>query len=147
MNRNSNHRLLVDSGFFFALFNRKDQHHKDACEKQEWLDILAVVMPWPTLYETVNTRFMRQRETMARMARFESIMRAPGTEFLDDSPYRLAAYNYTIEQAKTRYHDVSLVDSVLYAILDDVNVRIDAMLTFNHRDFADVCRIQNVELL
>lgn len=144
MSRNSNHRLLVDSGFFFALFNPRDQRHEDARDKQEWLDILAVVMPWPTLYETVNTRFVRQRETMAR---FESIMRAPGAEFLDDNPYRLAAYNYTIEQAKTRHHALSLVDSVLYAILDDVNVRIDAMLTFNSRDFADVCRIQNVELL
>ena len=144
MSRNSNHRLLVDSGFFFALFNPRDQRHEDACEKQEWLDILALVMPWPTLYETVNTRFVRQRETIAR---FESIMRAPGTEFLDDNPYRLAAYSYTIGQAKTRHHALSLVDSVLCAILDDVNVRIDAMLTFNHRDFADVCRTQNVELL
>ena len=145
MSRSYNHRLLVDSGFFFALFNPRDQHHDDACEKQDWLEHLAVVMPWPTLYETINTRFVRQPETMAR---FESIMQAPDTEFLDDNPYRLAAYSYTIEQGKTRPHlALSLVDSVLYAILDDVNVRIDAMLTFNHRDFADVCRIKKVELL
>ena len=82
MIRNSNNRLLVDSGFFFALFNPRDQYHKD-----------------------------------------------------------------TIEQAKTHRHAMSLVDTVLYAILDDINIRIDAMLTFNFRDFTDICRIQKVELL
>ena len=144
MSRNSSHRLLVDTGFFFALFNPKDQYHDDACEKQEWLEHLSVVMPWPILYETINTRFVRQAETVAR---FESIMRAPDTEFLDDNPYRFEVYRDTIEQAKTRRHAMSLVNSVLYAILNDINVRIDAMLTFNSRDFAEICRIQKVELL
>ena len=144
MIRNSNNRLLVDSGFFFALFNPRDQYHDDACKKQEWLEDLSVVMPWPILYETINTRFVRQPDTIAR---FESIMRAPDTEFIDDNLYRFEAYKDTIEQAKTHRHAMSLVDTVLYAILDDINIRIDAMLTFNFRDFTDICRIQKVELL
>lgn len=136
--------LLVDSGFFFALFNPRDQHHDAARDKQEWLEMLSVVMPWPILYETINTRFMRRPETIAR---FESVIRAPETKFLDDSPYRLEAYENTLTQAKSQDKAMSLVDSVLRAILDDTNVRIGAMLTFNLRDFEHLCRVQGVELL
>ena len=42
---------------------------------------------------------------------------------------------------------MSLVDSVLCAILDDTNVRIDAMLTFNLRDFENIYRSRGIELL
>ena len=40
-----------------------------------------------------------------------------------------------------------LVDSVLFAMIDDINVRIDAMLTFNSRDFRQICLVNKVELL
>ena len=46
-------RLLVDSGFFFALFEPRDQHHANARERQEWLEIASVVIPWPILYESL----------------------------------------------------------------------------------------------
>lgn len=143
MTRNPN-TLLVDSGFFFALFNPRDPYHAAARDKQEWLEMLSVVMPWPILYETINTRFTRRPETIAR---FESLMNAPETEFLDDSSYRLEAYEDTLARAKSRSNAMSLVDSVLRAILDDTNVRIGAMLTFNLRDFGQICRIRGVELL
>ena len=71
-------RILVDSGFYFALFDPRDQHHTDACERQGWLEIASVVIPWPILYETVNTRFTRRPDTIAR---FERIVRAPQTEW------------------------------------------------------------------
>ena len=54
MTRNPN-TLLVDSGFFFALFDPRDQHHAAARDKQEWLEMFSFVMPWPILYETINT--------------------------------------------------------------------------------------------
>ena len=144
MSRTSNNTLLVDSGFFFALLDPRDQHHAAAREKQDWLEMLSIVMPWPILYETINTRFTRRPGTIAR---FESIIHAPETEFLDDGPYRLEAYEDTLAQAKAPRHAMSLVDSVLCAILDDTNVRIDAMLTFNFRDFRPVCNRRGVELL
>lgn len=148
MTMTRNNTLLVDSGFFIALFNPRDQHHADACEKQDWLEDLSisVVVPWPILYETINTRFVRRPETIVR---FESILRAHDTVLLDDSPYRLDAYEDVLAQAKTQRqrNAMSLVDAVLCAILDDPNVRIDAMLTFNSRDFSHICSVQRVELL
>lgn len=143
MTRNPN-RLLVDSGFFFALFDPRDRCHNEALKKQEWLEMLSVVIPWPILYETINTRFARRLGTIAQ---FASIIRAPETEFLDDRPYRLEAYEDTLARARTQRNATSLVDSVLCAILDDTNTRIDAMLTFNLRDFSQICRTRGVELL
>ena len=143
MTRNPN-TLLVDTCFFIALFNPRDEHYADALGKQEWLEMLSVVMPWPILYETIDTRFMRRPETIAR---FESLMKAPGTEFLDDSPYRLEAYEDTLRPDNRRREAMSLVDTVLHAILEDTNVRIGAMLTFNLRDFGRICHELGVELL
>lgn len=140
----SSNALLVDSGFFFALFDPRDQHHADACEKQDWLEELSVVVPWPILYETINTRFVRRPATIVR---FESILRARDTVLLDDSPYRFEAYEDVFARAKARRNAMSLVDAVLCAILADTNVHIDAMLTFNSIDFDGICREQGVELL
>ena len=56
------HYLLVDTGYFFALFNSRDQYHEKAVEKQEWLDELPIALPWPILYETLNTRFVKNSE-------------------------------------------------------------------------------------
>ena len=136
--------ILVDSAFFFALFHPKDDYHKEAIEKQEWLEKFPLVVPWPILYETINSTFVKSPGTIRN---FENIMRQPHTKRLDDSTYREKAYEETLALAKRRYGTRSLVDSVLHAILKDVNVRISAMLTFDHRDFGPVCASRQIEIL
>ena len=136
----SNRTLLVDSGFFMALFEPRDQHHKDACEKRDRLKYSSFVVPWPILYETINTRFVRRPKTIVQ---FESLLRTHNTVLLDDSSYRYGVYKNVLARTK----EMSLVDAVLYAILDDTNVRINAMVTFNLRDFGPICRKRGVELL
>ena len=137
-------RLLVDSGFFFALFNARDRNHVDANQKQEWLEIFSVTIPWPILYETINTRHTRRPHWIARL---ESIVRSPDTELIDDIPYRLDAFDDVIERGKTQRNAMSLTDAVLHSILADPKIRVDAMLTYNHRDFYAICSSKGVELL
>ncbi len=136
--------ILVDSAFFFALFHPKDTYHTKAIEKQKWLDEFRIVVPWPILYETINSRFVMSPEVIRS---FESIMRQPHTNRLDDSRYREEAYEETLTLAKRGYGAISLVDSVLHAILKDVNVRISAMLTFDYRDFRRICASRKIEIL
>ena len=54
-----------------------------------------------------------------------------------------------IELNKPRFkaRNLSLVDRVIRRALSDVNVRIDALITFNPADFADVCKRHNRYLL
>lgn len=41
----------------------------------------------------------------------------------------------------------SLVDNIIRLMLDDDTLRIDGLITFNARDFYDVCAIRNIELI
>ena len=70
----------------------------------------------------------------------------PETILLDDSPYRSESYATVLAPARPKA-PLSLVDAVLCNIIEDVNVPISAMLTFNERDFLQICYEYNVELL
>lgn len=136
--------VLVDSSFFFALLTRDDNWHDDAVAKQKWLYEHRAMVPWPVLYETVNRRFLEDEE---RAASFDRILRRPGIERVDDRKYRDGALDRALGRSERNGRRPSLVDTVLRAILEDGNVRVDAMLTFDYRDFAAVCAARRVDLL
>lgn len=136
--------VLVDTSFLFALLDPSDGRHAHAQENQEWIDEFSVVLPWPILYETMNTRLARRK---AQLAKLDAIVRRRSTERLDDSPYRIECYEKVSESSNRPGLGMSLVDSIMLAILDDRNVRIDAVLSFNDRDFRQFCRERNIAYL
>ena len=101
--------LLVDTGFFIAMYDERDAHHAEAQDKQKLLDVYAVILPWPVLYETIKTRFSRRRRIMAR---FNAVITSSNTALLDDSPYRVEAYQTVARNVR---RPMSLVDAVLHA--------------------------------
>ena len=137
-------KILVDSSFFFALLTKKDSRHKEAYEKREWLETFHIIVPWPILYETINSKFVKDPE---QIKAFERIIRQCNTTLLDDSKYREEAYKCTLLETKSGVDAVSLVDSVLYEIIEDVNVHISAILTFDRRDFASICASRDIEII
>ena len=106
--------------------------------------MFRAVLPWPILYETINTRLVGNPE---RIAQIERLANAPDTEFIEDSPYRRTAYEDVIARAKAMNQPLSLVDAILHSIIADRDVRVDAMLTFNRRYFASICSERGVEIL
>ena len=54
--------LLLDSGFWYALYDVRDPFHERANTFATYLDFYTLVIPWPSLYETLNTRFVRRPE-------------------------------------------------------------------------------------
>ena len=65
---------------------------------------------------------------------------------LSDEPYR----NHALERVfknPTPSLSLSLVDQVIRLALMDPNTRIDAMITFNPRDFSDICHSKNIDLI
>ncbi len=69
---------------------------------------------------------------------------------LSDLPFREDVMDECFDElAKPTGHarNLSLVDRVIRRALSDVNVRIDALITFNPADFADVCRKHNRQIL
>ena len=136
-------RMLVDTSFFIALFNKRDEHHVSARKMEEWLDVMPVLLPWPILYETVNTRLVRRSESLAR---FDAIIRSTKTTLLDDTPYRPELLSTRLTRHLS-VNGLSLVDAILCQIIEDVNVSVSVMLTFDKGNFLTICQQNNVELL
>jgi predicted nucleic acid-binding protein len=141
---NINRNLIVDTGYWFALFDPRDSEHRNAEEKAHHIDSLRVIFPWPTLYETLGTRFVKNKSGMDQ---FERSLRLPGAQLLDDGPYRKDALEATFREARLGRRAISLCDMLIRLIIQDTNVRIHALLTFNARDFVDVCTSKRVDIL
>ena len=78
--------------------------------------------------------------------KIDKIIRKPSPEIIDDHRYRQDAYNTLLEN-KYSHEKKSLVDLIFCALIQDVNVKIDALLAFNERDFQILCQIEGVAYL
>ena len=136
--------LLADTGFWIALYDARDQHHADARERAELLEQHHVILPWPVIYETLRTRMVRCPK---RLRMFENHLRTIRWSELDDKTYRPQALELCFESSLERDRPLSMVDCALRLILDDRNIKTDFFVTFNPRDFHDVCRRRQIELL
>jgi predicted nucleic acid-binding protein len=138
------HSLLVDTCFWFAYYESKDKFHRHAQEKASYLEKANILMPWPSLYETLNTRFVKKTEYIKD---FDGIARRPSAILIDDTPYRDNAYTLTWSAALQGKRPISLADMVIRLLLDNINIKIDYMLTFNKKDFFDVCNARSINIL
>jgi predicted nucleic acid-binding protein len=134
--------VLTDTGFWYALYDAGDAYHEQAKEKGGLLETSTVLLPWPCLYETLNTRFAKN--TLA-VRRFEALLRQGHVIRLPDESYRELALEAVMTTIASR--SMALVDMVIRLILDDVNVRKHGLLTFNQKDFSDLCRKHQIEML
>jgi predicted nucleic acid-binding protein len=136
--------VLADTGVWFAMFYRGDQHAEEIEEKSELFDRCRVVLPWPTLYEALRTKMMRNRYALQR---FKSFLRQPHVQYLDDNSYREEALELAFESSLRQCRPLSMVDCLIRLVLADVNVKLDYLATFNNKDFADVCKTRGIELI
>jgi len=135
--------VLLDTGFWYALYDSRDMHHEEAMILADERALDNFMLPWPCLYETLNTRFVRRREWLRS---FRGLVRRQNVRMLADGPYRERALASVLEQGRASIC-LSLVDTVIREILRDLSVRVDAIVTFNDRDFADLCAKRNIEMV
>ena len=133
-------RLLVDSGFWLALYDSTDPWHEQAAANGELVEDYPLLVPWPVLYETVKTRIVKR----PAFASFERVLKRNSTWLLDDSPYREACLDDAFSSGG---RPLSLVDLVLRRMLEDTALRIDGLLTINPKDFVDVCSRRRIEIV
>jgi predicted nucleic acid-binding protein len=137
--------ILVDTGVWYAFCDPRDRvvSREVAEDLHGRVEAHSVLVPWPVAYETLSTRFVRNRLAMER---FERELRSPRVEFVDDAPFRDEAIAQSFEWSLRRGRPLSLVDCVLRLLLDDVRTRIRYLATFNPRDFNDICAKRKIEL-
>lgn len=119
---------IVDSGFWFAFFDKKDSYHKYTDSIIKKLDECAdkIVIPWPSLYEVLNESFLKRNEWKFF---FDTNVKKGKFIFEDDSPYQKEALLLSIENKKC-----SLVDAIINLMIEKQQ-KIDALVTFNTPDF------------
>ena len=48
--------ILLDTGFWFALYDKNDKHYRSAEKLLDYFSYSQIIIPYPTLYETVINR-------------------------------------------------------------------------------------------
>jgi predicted nucleic acid-binding protein len=146
-------KICADAGFLIALYDNRDSHHEDATARFNALfapDSLRNVLlaPWPILYESLNTRQARRSHTLRQLSADWTILeRSEQLILLSDGAYRDQALRDYLDATNNGPRDLSLADRVIRAVLADPENTIDVLLTYNSRDFADICAIHRVFLV
>ena len=135
-----NKSILIDTGFWIALYNKRDEHHYKAVNLADSIIGNTILIPWPTLYETINTRFSKNINTIFG---FESFIKNPDTILINDLNYR----DNNLLQVFNSPRSLSLVDRIIRSILSDEKFKIDYLITFNAGDFIDLCHYRRIEIL
>ena len=134
---------MIDTCYWFALYNSQDINHKKAKTLYPMIERTVIVVPWPTLYEVLNTKFIGDPITTKK---FEMVLARPNTKYIVDKPYRQKAFRETIELSTRGKRRISLVDAVIRKMLENINLRIDGLVTYNVGDFSDICTRRNIQI-
>ena len=141
--RSGMHGVLADTCFWIAAFDPSaGSDHKSAAGLLEDLSRGVVLMPWPIMYEVLRTHTVRNPKMMDGFAR---VVRRPKVYKIDDGKYRKECLEEAFLIAR-RGRPISLVDLIMRAVPRDDNYRVTQLLTYDQRDFVDVCRDRGVTM-
>ncbi len=136
--------ILVDTCFWFALFDARDSNHQKATELLLYLELGNVILPYPTLYETINTRFTRNKDWVEE---FGKVLKNKNVQIIQDVGYKEDGLLLTMDSILNKNRPISLVDMVIRLMLEDVNLKINYFITFNTKDFIDICHKKRIDLV
>ena len=138
-------RILIDTGVWYSRYDKRDTaaSQEDVETIFELAQPFNIILPWPIAYETLRTKFTRNR---LGMSLFEEEIKSPNIQFIDDTTYRDKAIELSFESSRS-FRPLSMVDCVLRLMMDDVNVQIKYFATWNTKDFQDVCFNRRIEIL
>jgi predicted nucleic acid-binding protein len=145
--------ICADAGFLIALYDSRDSHHEHAAARFDSLfapESLRHVLlaPWPILYESLNTRQARRKSALQQLSTDWNILeRNDQLILLNDEAYRDQALQDYLEIYAEGPRSLSLADRVIRAVLADPANQIGGLLTYNARDFSDVCAAQQIQLI
>lgn len=136
--------ILIDSCYWFGLYDNKDEHNEKSLEVSEIIKDYTIVIPYPSLYEVLNSNFIKNRFWLESL---ESLIKSEKVILFFDEKYRDEALENVYKVHKAPIPKISLVDSIIREIIKDIDVKIDALVTYNEKDFKDVCDIRGITIL
>jgi predicted nucleic acid-binding protein len=148
--------ICVDSSFLIGLYDETDERHERATDyflRYFPKSNNRLIIPWPIVYEAVSTQMVkkRNRKGMVRLEKDWVLLSSQSQlDLLSDLPFREGVVNECFDELRkppVHYRELSAVDRVIRRILSDSNIQISAFLTFNPKDFVDVCKVFRREVL
>ena len=135
-------RLIVDTGIWYACYDKSDANHQYADKILGILRTHSLIIPFPTLYETINTRFVKNN--YGQMNGLRSFLENPSrVHLVDDAEYKQRAMDAVLSKSN-QGKSYSLVDMIIRLMMEDVKLGPVSVLTFNVGDFIN---INNVEVI
>ena len=135
--------ILIDAVLLIGLCDHKDQHHNKSLEILKKIHRFRLYLPWPITYEVLRTKGVKNIRYIRNLKKYN---RDLNFEFIDDAPYREAAYRQTLKSALMG-RSISMVDMILRFIMDKEHIKVDFLATFNIGDFQDVCKKRNIPII
>jgi predicted nucleic acid-binding protein len=135
---------LIDAGFLIALCDPSDDERENAIAIYDLISDHTCILPWPIHYETFRTKSYKRHDALIL---FNQFINYRNVEYFDDSNYRDRSLEKLIDSYHKPNKKYSLVDHVIREIIIDPNVKIDYFVTFNPKDFMDVCSMRRIEIL
>ena len=137
-------RVIIDTGYWRAISDSHDDYHKISVDISKRIinsRAYRLVIPFPTMYELLRTEFVKRKSALQNIDYI--IKDVSRVDLIYDERYRDKAYSEMIMTKR----NLSFVDCIVRAMLDDANLNIKGLITFNNRDFDDICRKKRIELI
>ena len=147
--------FIADTGFLIALYDPSDDKRNVRKANESFSDLFeetenSLFLTWPVLYEALNTRLSKRIDVVRRIEGVWRKLRSTNQlKFINDQPFRdeaLIEWRNEIAR-KGHYRPLSLVDRVLRNVILSPSVKIHGLLTFDRKDFQDVCDKRDVEIV
>lgn len=136
-------RLIVDTGIWYAVLDKRDSRMNYAEDIAKVLEQHQLLVPYPSLYETINTRLIKNEyqqadKLFAYLNNPEKVVLVPDDKYREDA---LKAVQFNLNRGK----HYSLVDMIIRLMMEDDSLGPRAVLTFNAGDFWGVNAIAVVD--
>ncbi len=124
--------ILLDACFWISYLEPQDNPKLSLEANRIFKDFEneTLVIPFPTLYEFVNSKLSRSKNKDGRDL-FERVLNTKKIEKIADEEYKEIALINFFKNSSFGISDISLVDEVIKLIIDDPNYKIDYIATFD----------------
>lgn len=136
--------VITDTCYWLGLVDSKDEHHDKSVLINNLIEGNHIVFPFPCFYEIIRTKFVKNK---LKLEAFESLLKSSNVAYIDDTKYKDEALLKVYELNKKSFVSHSLTDAVIREMLSDVDLRLDYLVTYNVKDFADICAKRKIEIL
>jgi len=122
-------RYIIDTCFWIALYSpeKEPEQSVEAEIISELIETSTIYIPYPTLYEFLNSKFSRK----GLVFNFEKLLSRPNFIKVYDEKYREKSMSDFFEKAIKYKNDVSLVDEIIKGMIEDKKLKIDYLVSFD----------------